>query len=67
MNKLLNFKGVQPFCTSLSKIPLIMRITLVLLFVFAFNMNAEYSYSQSTRISLNINNSSVEKVLQTIE
>lgn len=67
MNKLLNLKGVQPFCTSLSKIPLIMRITLVLLFVFAFNMNAEYSYSQSARISLDIKNSSVEKVLQTIE
>ena len=67
MNKLLNLKGVQSFCTSLSKIPLIMRITLVLLFVFAFNMNAEYSYSQSARISLDIKNSSVEKVLQTIE
>ena len=67
MNKLLNLKGVQPFCTSLSKIPLIMRITLVLLFVFAINMNAEYSYSQSARISLDIKNSSVEKVLQTIE
>ena len=67
MNKLLNLKGVQSFCTSLSKISLIMRITLVLLFVFAFNMNAEYSYSQSARISLDIKNSSVEKVLQTIE
>lgn len=67
MNKLLNLKEVQPLCASLSKIPLIMRITLVLLFVFAFNMNAEYAYSQSARISMDMNNSSVEKVLQTIE
>ena len=67
MNKLLNLKEVQPLCASLSKIPLIMRITLILLFVFAFNMNAEYAYSQSARISMDMNNSSVEKVLQTIE
>ena len=67
MNKLLNLKEVLPLCTSLSKIPLIMRITLVLLFVFAFNMNAEYSYSQSAKISLDMKNSSIEKVLQSIE
>ena len=67
MNKLLKIKEVQPLCTSLSKIPLIMRITLVLLFVFAFNINAEYSYSQSARISMDMKNSSIEKVLQTIE
>lgn len=67
MNKLLNLKEVQPLCTSLSKIPLIMRISIVLLFVFAFHMNAEHSYSQSEKISLDIKNSSIEKVLQTIE
>ena len=67
MNKLLNLKEVQPLCTSLSKIPLIMRITLFLLFVFAFNINAEYANSQNAKISLDIKNSSIEKVLQTIE
>ena len=67
MNKLLNLKEVQPLCTLLSKIPLIMRISIVLLFVFAFHMNAEHSYSQSEKISLDIKNSSIEKVLQTIE
>ncbi len=67
MNKLLNLKEVQQLCTSLSKIPLIMRITLFLLFVFAFNINAEYANSQNAKISLDIKNSSIEKVLQTIE
>ena len=67
MNKLLNLKEVQSICTLLSKIPLIMRISLVLLFVFAFQINAKHVYSQSEKISLDIKNSSIEKVLQSIE
>lgn len=67
MNKLLNLKGVQPICTLLRKIPKFMRITLVLLLVFAFQINAEQTYSQSAKISLDITNTSVEKVLHTIE
>ncbi len=67
MNKFLNLKEVQPLCTLLSKIPLIMRISLVLLFAFAFHINAEQTYSQSAKISLDMKNSSIEKVLQTIE
>ncbi|MDD3727156.1 MAG: TonB-dependent receptor [Dysgonamonadaceae bacterium] len=44
-----------------------MRISLILLFVFAFQINAEHARSQSTKISLDMKNSSIEKVLQTIE
>lgn len=66
MNKFLNLKEVQPFC-AFGKIPLIMRITLVLFFVFTFYINAEQSYSQKTKISLDMKNSTIEKVLQTIE
>ncbi|MGV8962036.1 MAG: TonB-dependent receptor [Candidatus Saccharimonadaceae bacterium] len=44
-----------------------MRISLVLLFVFVFQMNAEHAHSQQTKISLDMKNTSIEKVLQTIE
>lgn len=44
-----------------------MRITLLLLFVLAFQLQAEQSYSQTTKISLDMKNSSIEKILQTIE
>ncbi len=67
MNKFLNLKEVRTLCALLSKIPIIMRISLVLLFVFAFHINAEHSYSQQTKISLDMKNASIEKVLQTIE
>lgn len=67
MNKFLNLKEVRTLCASLSKIPLIMRFSLILLFVFAMHINAEHSHSQNAKISLDIKNSSIEKVLQTIE
>ena len=44
-----------------------MRITLLLLFVLAFQLQAEQSYSQTTKISLEMKNSSIEKILQSIE
>lgn len=49
------------------KIPIAMRMTLLLLFVLTFQLQAEHIYSQETKISLNLKNSTVEKVLQTIE
>ena len=67
MEKTFNLKGVHAICTLLSKTPLIMRISLILLFAFAFQMNAEHVHSQSDKISLDIKNSTIEKVLQTIE
>ncbi|MDD4418660.1 MAG: TonB-dependent receptor [Bacteroides graminisolvens] len=44
-----------------------MKITAALLFIFLFQANAEIAYSQSTRISLNLNNATVEQVLNAIE
>lgn len=65
-NKSINQKA-HFFCALLKKIPIAMRITLVLIFVFAFQLQAELTYSQNTKISLELKNSTVEKVLQTIE
>ncbi|NLC04039.1 MAG: SusC/RagA family TonB-linked outer membrane protein, partial [Tissierellia bacterium] len=67
MNKLLNLRKVQSLCTLLSKVPLIMRTTIVLFFAFALNMNAEYVYSESATLSTDINNSSSIEVSQSIE
>ncbi|HHV86963.1 MAG TPA: SusC/RagA family TonB-linked outer membrane protein, partial [Petrimonas sp.] len=44
-----------------------MRMTLLLLFVLTFQLQAEQIYSQNTKISLDMRNSTIEKVLQTIE
>ena len=44
-----------------------MRITSVLLAGFLFQANAEASYSQSARISIEMNNATVEEVLNEIE
>lgn len=44
-----------------------MRMTLLFLFLLLFQLQANSSYSQSTKISLNLKNTSVEKILQTIE
>ena len=44
-----------------------MRITSVLLAGFLFQANAETSYSQSARISIEMNNATVEEVLNEIE
>lgn len=65
-NKSINQK-VHIFCTLLKKIPIAMRMTLLLLFVLTFQLQAEQIYSQNTKISLDMRNSTIEKVLQTIE
>ncbi len=67
MNKFLNIKKTQSLSTLLSRILLIQRIPLVLLFVFAFQINAQLVHSQDKKISLDVKNSAIEKVLQTIE
>lgn len=65
-NKSINQK-VHAFCILCEKIPTAMRMTLLFLFVLVFQLQAEQSYSQTTRISLDMKNSSIEKILQTIE
>lgn len=65
-NKPINQK-VQLFCALFEKTPIVMRMTLLFLFVLVFQTQAEQSYSQTTKISLDMKNSSIEKILQTIE
>lgn len=62
-----NEKKMSSFYSFISKLPIAMRTTLFLLFVLVLQINAEPTYSQNTRISLDMKNVSVEKVLQTIE
>ncbi len=57
MNKLLIVK----------KIPIAMRITCLLLCLIVFQLQAEDVYSQKTKISLDMKNTTIEKVLQSIE
>ncbi len=65
-NNSINQKA-QIFCTFCKKIPIAMRMTLLFLFLLVFQLQAEHSYSQNTKISLDMKNSSIEKILQTIE
>ena len=67
MKKLLTIKSIKPSFDLLPKIPMRMRITSVLLAGFLFQANAEASYSQSARISIEMNNATVEEVLNEIE
>jgi|AGTN01.1.fsa_nt_gi TonB-linked outer membrane protein, SusC/RagA family/TonB-dependent outer membrane receptor, SusC/RagA subfamily, signature region len=55
------------FCTFCKKIPIAMRMTLLFLFLLVFHLQAEHSYSQNTKISLDMKNSSIERILQVIE
>lgn len=67
MKKLLTVKSFKPSFDLLPKIPMRMRITSVLLAGFLFQAHAETSYSQSARISIEMNNATVEEVLNEIE
>lgn len=67
MNKLLTVKGLKSSYDLLPKIPMRMRITSVLLAGFLFQASAETLYSQSAKISLEMNNATVEQVLDEIE
>jgi len=51
---------------SWQKLYLIMRLTVILLFAFIFTVRAN-SYSQTTKLTLNIENSSLNKLLSEIE
>lgn len=65
-NKSINQKA-HIFCTFCKKIPIAMRMTLLFLFLLVFHLQAEHSYSQNTKISLDMKNSSIERILQAIE
>ncbi len=67
MNKTTKKQKAHTFYALLKKTPIAMRITLLLLFVLTFQLQAEHIYSQDTKISLDMKNSTIEKVLQTIE
>lgn len=67
MKNLIIHQSFKPYLGLLQKIPMAMRVTVVLLFVFLFQVRAEISYSQTAKISLNLNNATVEEVLNTIE
>ena len=67
MNKLLKQKSIKSYLDLLPKIPMVMRITVVLLFCILFQSHAEKLHSQSAKISLNLQNATVEEILNTIE
>ena len=61
------FRMVKSLFTFLNKIPLCMRITVIMLFVCFGLAYATESYSQSATLSLNVNNKTVQEVLDEIE
>ena len=67
MNKTTKNQKTHLFYALFKKTPIAMRITLLLLFVLTFQLQAEHIYSQNAKISLDMKNSTIEKVLQTIE
>lgn len=67
MKNLLIHKVFKPYLSLLRKIPMAMRITVVVLFVLLFQVRAEMSYSQSVKMTLDLNNATVEEVLNAIE
>ncbi len=54
-------------CALIQKTTIAMSLTIVLVFAFFTSVNAKQSYSHSANTSLEMNNVSVEKVLQTME
>jgi TonB-linked SusC/RagA family outer membrane protein len=67
MKSLLNKQVKIIFYNLLSIILTTMRITLLILFIFVFQSHAEITHFQETKVSIQLNNVTVEKVLQTIE
>jgi len=67
MNKLSTNQKAKFIYSTFKKTTFAMRMILILLFVVVFQIQAEQSYSQSTKISLDMKNTTIEKVLQTIE
>lgn len=64
---LLNKQRLRFLYDLLNKIPIAMRLTFVLLFMLVFQLQAEQVYSQQVNISLNLKNTSIEKILREIE
>lgn len=62
-----HFRAVTFLCAAMKKIPLCMRLSVIMLFVFIGLTYASGSYSQSTTLSLNVNNKTVQEVLDEIE
>jgi hypothetical protein len=67
MRKILVLTARKAFFRPASKVPLIMRITVLLLTCVFFQISADEVYSQSKRISLDLRNVTVEEALNTIE
>ncbi|MDR1330641.1 MAG: TonB-dependent receptor [Tannerella sp.] len=67
MKKFLNQTGTGTAMRLVSKVPLALRITLLLSICFVLQARAETAYSQSKRISLDLQNVTVEEALYIIE
>ncbi|MEN8230078.1 MAG: SusC/RagA family TonB-linked outer membrane protein [Bacteroidota bacterium] len=67
MKKILGSEGLFIKSFLASKILKVMRITLTLLFLATLQLFAGNSYSQSAKLTLNLQNSSVENILDEIE
>ncbi len=67
MKKFFRNDGVYFYKIFFSKIIRIMRNSLILLFLTTFQLLADNSYSQNTKLTLNLNDVSVEGVLNEIE
>ena len=62
-----HFRAVTFLCAAMKKIPLCMRLSVIMLFAFIGLTYASNSYSQSATLSLNVNNKTVQEVLDEIE
>jgi TonB-linked SusC/RagA family outer membrane protein len=67
MKKKLNYYGLQKPSSNFRKLLLKMKIITLLLFCGVLNLMATPTYSQTTKISLDLKDTSIEKVLDQIE
>lgn len=68
MNKNVTLKGIEhKLHTLFTKIPLIMRLSILFLFLSVGMALAENTYAQSTEISVKLKNETIAKVLEAIE
>lgn len=68
MNKNVTLKGIEhKLHTLFSKIPLIMRLSILFLFLSVGMALAENTYAQSAEISVSLKNETIAKVLEAIE
>lgn len=67
MKKILYYYGLINPSSDFYKFLLKMRLSIILLFCGAFSLMASSSYSQNTKISLDMNDATVESVLNKIE